>query len=157
MARHDLLAVTYSDERQALRVFAIVSCKTSLRERYLQSLFWAVASLLSLHVRTAFVTLDRGRQGRSELGTCEEPSKQRKLCEAYFDRVYSFRRDTALCEMVRPAEDLVMDLRLWKKDTVPGSTVQNIASYLPDGLPKAADVSKPIGRVLDAALALGIS
>lgn len=93
------------------RAFCIVSCKTSLRERAIESCFWAVATR-DIGIRAAFATGDLD----GELGTCLKPTKSRQLLESYFDRVYSTSPATQLCTQVVGADHLPEDLDRWGID-----------------------------------------
>lgn len=93
------------------KALCIVSCKTSLRERAIESCFWAVATR-DLGIRAAFATADLD----GELGTCLKPTKSRQLLESYFDRVYSTSPSTQLCTQVVGAEHLADDLGRWGLD-----------------------------------------
>jgi len=100
-----------------LQAIAVLSCKTSLRERIMQALFWSLAIKVGIPVKSAFVTLDAD----NELATCEHPSKARRLVEAYFDGTYVLNESTGTCQAVRPFDDLPRDLVRWRDDLAPGS------------------------------------
>src|SRR6266540_2176522 len=116
---NDIMLLTRSRPAAALgeervMLFGILSCKTSLRERAMQSCFWALATR-DTGVRTGFVTQDRNL----ELRTCRRPSKIRMLLEAYFDRVFSQNPGTDQCGQVRPYEEIFADIERWRRDVAP--------------------------------------
>jgi hypothetical protein len=103
------------------RVFALLSCKTSFHARETESCFWALA-LRDTGLRLGMVTEDL----HLELGTCKNPNKNRRLLEAYFDRVYSANPDTSMCSQIQPLELLYEDLLRWRKDLVSDALEQPI-------------------------------
>lgn len=107
---NDLIVVGNSASGQT-RAFCIISCKTSLRERAIESCFWAVVTR-DLGIRAAFATADPD----NELGTCDVPTKQRQLLESFFDRVYSTSPATQRCTQVVGIERLAADLDRWGSD-----------------------------------------
>lgn len=91
---------------------AILSCKTSLRERgVLQSIAW---KFMMQNIPLFLVTVDRGSgvDGVSELGTCNNPKKNRVLAETFLDAVYvpMGREGLDFCTIVKPFEKLPDDL-----------------------------------------------
>jgi len=100
-----------------LRAIAVVSCKTSLRERYAQALFWCLAIRVGVPIKSVFVTLN----GKKQLATCENPSKPRKLLEAYFDGAYVINEETAFCTAIRPFDDLPDHLIRWRDELAPNA------------------------------------
>ncbi len=97
-----------------IAVFGILSCKTSFRERATEACFWALAGR-DTGIRFGLVTLDRD----IELRTCENPTKPRKLLEAYFDRVFTGNPRTSLCGQIRPLSEIADEIRRWRGDVVP--------------------------------------
>ncbi len=107
---NDLIVVGRAASGQT-RALCIISCKTSLRERAIESCFWAVATR-DIGIRAAFATADLD----GELGTCLKPTKSRQLLESYFDRVYSTPPTTERCTQVVGIEQLAADLDRWGPD-----------------------------------------
>ena len=93
------------------RAFCIISCKTSLPERAIESCFWAIATR-DTGIKAAFATADLD----GELGTCASPTKPRQLLESYFDRTYSTSPATSLCAQVTSLDRVAEDLRRWSLD-----------------------------------------
>ncbi|MBI2862082.1 MAG: hypothetical protein HYX89_04610 [Chloroflexi bacterium] len=114
------------------QVIAIISCKTSLRERWQESTFWALATR-DLGIKYAFVTEDP----ELELGTCERPRRARRALEAYMDRTYSMNPRTSMCSQILPlfvdgASALCNDLERWREDIVTDAYKAPISSELID-------------------------
>lgn len=114
----DVILVT-RNQAGVYRVFGIISCKTSFHARETESCFWALATR-DLGIRYALVTADLD----DELGTCSNPSKPRRLLEAYFDKAYSTNPNTSFCSQVRPHQDsqsmiLCDDVVRWRQELVP--------------------------------------
>lgn len=90
------------------RAMAILSCKSSLRDRVSIDLFWAR------------VNADAGRKfllvsaaPMEELGTHEKPKKPRKIAECVYERLYIVNGNTDYCDVVRPFRDIESDLMRW--------------------------------------------
>ncbi|NQT52455.1 hypothetical protein HQ576_10410 [bacterium] len=113
---NDLIVVCQREDG-TLQALAVISCKTSLRERVMQSLFWSLAIKVGIPVKSLFVTLDAQR----ELGSCAHPTKARRLVEAYFDATYVLNKSTSTCSAVRPFDALMGDLLRWRDDLAPNS------------------------------------
>lgn len=72
----------------------IVSCKTSFHARETEALFWALLAKAS-KIDYVLVTEDSDRYSQrhnSELGTCQEGNRVRRLLEAFLDRVYIIKK-----------------------------------------------------------------
>lgn len=101
---------------------AILSCKTSLRERgVLQTIAW---KFMMPQIPVFLVTVDRGsgKDGLSELGTCKKPKKNRMLAESFLDKIYvpSGRKGMDFCAVVRKFENLSDDLMEMQKSREKG-------------------------------------
>lgn len=106
------IIVTGEDISGNRRAFCIISCKTSLRERPLESCFWAIATR-DTGIKAVFATSDLD----AELGNCGDThNKMRQLLESYFDRTYSTSPATDICRQVVPFNQIVNDLRRWHAD-----------------------------------------
>jgi len=108
---NDLVVVDRPDGG-AMTAVAVACCKTSLRERVMQSLFWSLALRTNGGPKWVFVTLD----AQHELGTCAHPTKARKLVEAYFDRTYVLNSSAAFCAAVVSFDQLPHDLIQWRDE-----------------------------------------
>lgn len=100
-------------------VFCIISCKMSLRERVFQSVFWSMHSRLEGVGRHAFLTLDKGSSGASEIGNDgPDARKSRTVIESTFDRVYVFRNAAELGRsyVIKDFDYLRTDLNRWRDD-----------------------------------------
>lgn len=87
------------------RVVAVLSLKTSLRERLQETIFW---KLLLPQIPFVLVTPDMDK----ELGTCKKPRKARVLAECFLDGVYVIG-DVNECPLVKKIEELPRDLIQW--------------------------------------------
>lgn len=101
--------------------YCIISCKTSLRERVYQSIFWAMHSRLEGVGKHVFVTTDKGASGRSEIGnrnTQNEAKKSRDVLESTMDRVYVLRRQQEVnrSQVIKDFTYLKSDLERWALD-----------------------------------------
>ncbi len=103
------------------RAIVVVSCKLSLHNRLTETLFYS----LLYHrkgIRVVLVTPDKGRAGRSEWGTPEQPTKNRLLARYFLSGVY-IGYETGLFsppkvragfgDIVRPLEVLPKDIQSW--------------------------------------------
>lgn len=96
--------------------YAIISCKTSFRERITESLYYMRFYKTCYHRFLLFVvTEDKGsktKQGvrRSELGTNEKPSKIRVLAEKEGVSIYSTNPNTIIGGCVKRRERLETDI-----------------------------------------------
>lgn len=100
-------------------IFCIISCKLSLRERVYQSVFWSTHSRLEGVGRHTFLTLDKGNEGRSEIGVSGTSTlKARDVIESTFDRVYVFRKanEVSRSYVIKDFHYLATDLRRWRED-----------------------------------------
>lgn len=86
-------------------IVAMLSLKTSLRERLQETIFW---KLLLSQIRFVLVTPDMDK----ELGTCKKPRKARMLAECFLDGVYVVG-DVDECPLVKKIEELPRDLIKW--------------------------------------------
>ena len=87
---------------------AILSCKSSLRDRVNIDLFWA-----EINSREGRKFLVVSASSTQELGTHKKPKKPRKIAECLYERLYIVNGDTDYCEIVRPFKDLESDLTKW--------------------------------------------
>lgn len=117
---NDVIVVASPDEDPGKAdVFCIISCKTSLRERVYQSVFWSTHSRLEGVGRHTFLTLDKGSSGASEIGNEQAPTrKARTVIESTFDRVYVLRRASEVSRsyVIKDFEYLRTDLCRWRDD-----------------------------------------
>ncbi|MDC3423272.1 BsaWI family type II restriction enzyme [Aquibacillus sp. 3ASR75-11] len=119
---NDILIVAYPDFVLDAEAICIISCKTSLRERVYQSIFWATHSRVEGIARHTFATLDKGDSGRnSEIGyrgTDNAARKTRDVLESTMDRVYVFRgaEEVNRSYVIKDFEYLKKDLERWRED-----------------------------------------
>lgn len=109
------------EDESSIQQFCIISCKLSLRERVYQSLFWSLHSRLEGAGRHVFVTVDKGNDGKSEIGSRVPGTKVRKtrnVLESTMDRVYVFRGEDEVSRspVIKDFEGLKWDLENWSKD-----------------------------------------
>lgn len=120
----DIVVLT-KDSDGRLKVFALISCKTSDHGRNDSVMFWALA-LRETNIKYCLATMDldnRFQKGDSDPGV----SGHRKKAEAYLDRIYSTNPTTTECPQVfrlnlnqqNGASALLEDLRRWRKEIVP--------------------------------------
>lgn len=120
---NDILVAAYPENIQDTEIICIISCKTSLRERGYQSIFWATHSRIEGIAKHTFVTLDKGSdKGASEIGyrdaTSGHAKKNRDVLEATMDRVYVFRNQQELPRsyVIKDLEYMKKDLARWRED-----------------------------------------
>jgi hypothetical protein len=104
-----------------LQQFCVISCKTSLRERVYQSIFWSMHSRLEGIGKHVFVTPDKGQNGKSEIGNRNEDNtakKSRDVLESTMDRVYVLRNSNEVgrSQVIKDFTYLEKDLLNWAKD-----------------------------------------
>ncbi|MBO6871501.1 MAG: hypothetical protein JJ882_12835 [Balneola sp.] len=111
-------------QQNQIHNYCIISCKTSLRERVYQSIFWATHSRLEGVGKHVFLTLDKGRSGSasSEIGNRDQnsgdASKPRNALESTMDRVYVFRNSNEVnrSKVIKDVGYLEKDLIRWGYD-----------------------------------------
>jgi len=114
-----IVALTHNN---TIQQFCIISCKTSLRERVYQSIFWSMHSRMEGVGKHVFVTIDKGdSKGKSEIGNRKENNdskKSRDVLESTMDRVYVLRNSTDVnrSQVVKDFSFLKRDLMNWAKD-----------------------------------------
>ena len=98
---------------------AILSCKTSVRERVTETAFYAQIWKKRLpSIRVILVTSDAGVGGFSakkwvsEWGTRKKPTKARSIAETYLDGVYSENPKTRMGGKIKHVKNLGSDLKL---------------------------------------------
>ncbi|WP_405414500.1 BsaWI family type II restriction enzyme [Maribacter sp. Asnod1-A12] len=101
--------------------FCIISCKTSLRERVYQSIFWSMHSRMEGVGKHVFVTTDKGASGNSEIGNRganNNAKKSRDVLESTMDRVYVLRNSSEVnrSQVIKDFSFLQQDLINWAKD-----------------------------------------
>ncbi len=106
-----------------LQQFCIISCKTSLRERVYQSIFWATHSRLEGIGKHVFITIDKGASGTSEIGNRaanNNAKKTRDVLESTMDRVYVLRNSNEVnrSQVIKDFSYLENDLIRWSEDIV---------------------------------------
>lgn len=105
-----------------IQQFCIISCKTSLRERVYQSVFWSMHSRLEGIGKHVFVTTDKGTSSKvSEIGSRKldnSANKSRDVLESTMDRVYVLRNSTDVnrSQVIKDFTFLETDLKTWAKD-----------------------------------------
>jgi hypothetical protein len=104
-----------------LQQFCIISCKTSLRERVYQSIFWSMHSRLEGIGKHVFITPDKGQNGNSEIGNRRDDNsakKSRDVLESTMDRVYVLRNNAEVgrSQVIKDFMDLEKDLLNWAND-----------------------------------------
>lgn len=105
--------IIFDDRRK--EPYAIISCKTSLRERITESLYYMRFYKTCYHRFLLFVvTEDKGYMAngkwRSELGTMDKPSKTRVLAEKEGVSIYSTNPNTIIGGCVKPRTKLESDI-----------------------------------------------
>jgi len=104
-----------------IQQFCIISCKTSLRERVYQSVFWSMHSRLEGIGKHVFITLDKGNSGMSEIGNRDNENNARKtrdVLESTMDRVYVMRNEISVnrSQVIKDFNWLNKDLILWANE-----------------------------------------
>ncbi|MDA1917810.1 BsaWI family type II restriction enzyme [Bacillus cereus group sp. BcHK140] len=119
---NDILIIAYPSTIQEAEAICIVSCKTSLRERVYQSIFWATHSRIEGIAKHTFATLDKGdSKGKSEIGNRGPDNiarKTRDVLESTMDRVYVFRDPDEVehSYVIKGFDYLQTDLTRWRED-----------------------------------------
>lgn len=118
---NDIVIIAYPDDITKSEAICIISCKTSLRERVYQSIFWATHSRIEGVAKHTFATLDKGNNGDTEIGhrkTDNTTRKTRDVLESTMDRVYVFRSkdDVARSYVIKDFEYIFKDLERWRLD-----------------------------------------
>lgn len=104
-----------------IQQFCIISCKTSLRERVYQSIFWSMHSRIEGVGKHVFVTIDKGASGNSEIGNRaldNNAKKSRDVLESTMDRVYVLRNNIEVnrSQVIKDLIFLQKDLINWAED-----------------------------------------
>lgn len=104
-----------------IQQYCIISCKTSLRERVYQSIFWSMHSRLESIGKHVFLTTDKGNNGQSEIGIRDVTGSARKtrdVLESTMDRVYVLRNSDQVTrsQVIKDFEYLEVDLKRWAAD-----------------------------------------
>lgn len=119
---NDILIVAYPQYLHDAEVICIISCKTSLRERVYQSIFWATHSRIEGIAKHTFATLDKGdTKGNTEIGhrgANNLSRKTRDVLESTMDRVYTLRdpKDVNRSYVIKDFDYLEKDLNRWRED-----------------------------------------
>lgn len=119
---NDVLIVAYPENINDAEVICIISCKTSLRERVYQSIFWATHSRIEGIAKHTFATLDKGDSGQnSEIGhrsSNNSARKTRDVLESTMDRVYVMRGadEVDRSYVIKDFDYLKVDLQRWRED-----------------------------------------
>ncbi len=87
---------------------AILSCKSSLRDRVSIDLYWH-----EVNQRENRKFLVVSAEPREKLGTHKRPLKPRRIAECVYERLYIVDGDTDYCKVVRPLKDIKGDLKKW--------------------------------------------
>lgn len=114
------IVVTLTFQGQ-VQQFCIISCKTSLRERVYQNIFWATHSRLESIGKHVLATLDKGSNGRTEIGNRNSDNTARKtrdVMESSLDRTYVFRHSHEVnrSQAIKDFSYLKNDLDNWARD-----------------------------------------
>ncbi len=128
----DIVVLT-KEKSGRLKVFALLSCKTSDHSRNDAVLFWALA-LRNTGIKYCLVTQDlddRYVKGDSD----PRISNIRRKSEAYLDRIYTTNPLTVECTQVRKLDfkqsiienPLLSDLVKWQRDIVPNCILETIS------------------------------
>lgn len=104
-----------------IQQFCIISCKTSLRERVYQSVFWSMHSRLEGIGKHIFITIDKGNREYSEIGNRKADNsakKTRDVLESTMDRVYVLRNKTEVnrSQIIKDFSWLKNDLIIWANE-----------------------------------------
>jgi hypothetical protein len=104
-----------------IQQYCIISCKTSLRERVYQSIFWSMHSRMEGIGKHVFVTTDKGASGNSEIGSRNSDNmakKSRDVLESTMDRVYVLRNreEVNRSQVIKDFSFLQKDLINWAED-----------------------------------------
>lgn len=115
------LIVCFESKKLNKQQFCVISCKTSLRERVYQSIFWATHSRLEGIGKHVFITLDKGSSGNSEIGSRipnKNVKKSRDVLESTMDRVYVLRdsKQVNRSQVIKDFTFLERDLIQWSED-----------------------------------------
>lgn len=108
-ADSDVIVLSKTKEGQ-WKVLAVISCKTSDHSRNTSVLFWAMA-FVQLGIKYYLATQDLDNQFNEECKKAQK--KQRRLFEAYCDRVFSTNPSTKHCSQIKSLivkEDSTSDL-----------------------------------------------
>ena len=87
---------------------AILSCKSSLRDRVSIDLSWA---RMNQDENRRFLVVTGAPA--SELGTHAKPKKPRELAECIYERLYVLDTDVDHCDVVQPLSKLEKDIERW--------------------------------------------
>jgi type II restriction enzyme len=91
-------------------IIAIVSCKTSLRERLAQTAYWKLKLLkdtVTKHIKVLFVTIDE----KGELGPKEPAKKCRAIAEVDLNGSYIVEGEVEESEKVKTFDKFISDLK----------------------------------------------
>lgn len=118
---NDVLIVAFPNTIDEAEAICLVSCKTSLRERVYQSIFWALHSRIEGIGNHVFVTLDKGdsKYKKSEIkNSSENNRKTRDVLESTMERVYVFRNalEVNRSYVIKDFDYLKNDLLRWKEN-----------------------------------------
>jgi hypothetical protein len=108
-------------QNSTIQQFCIISCKTSLRERVYQSIFWSMHSRMEGVGKHVFITTDKGASGNSEIGNRtvnNSAKKSRDVLESTMDRVYVLRNSNEVnrSQVIKDFTFLQKDLINWSND-----------------------------------------
>ncbi len=95
---NDILVLLKTKDN-AWRILASISAKTSSHSRNTSVLFWSLA-VSSLGIKYFLATQDRDNQFVKEC-TSDNVNQERKLFEAYCDRVFTLNPNTSYCSQVK--------------------------------------------------------
>jgi hypothetical protein len=109
---------------------AIISCKTSFHGRFTETFFYSVLFRMLTRIKFVLVTADAGRgqkgEWQSELGSEENPTKDREMASTYLDGLYTTNEKTKLGGIVKFITDLPKDILYWKQGLVKTHSKQKL-------------------------------
>jgi len=110
----DIIAAIADEKDNVESILAVFSCKTSVRGRYQQDLFW-VEKLRARGIRFCFVTLDPAFLRYATSGGQRTPSRTITLASAMYDRIYLFTEEEIdpAQRTFRPISEAAGDLASW--------------------------------------------
>jgi len=110
----DVVTAIIGERGDITTIPAVFSCKTSVRERYQQDLFWA-EKFRSRGIRFCFATIDDGFISYASGNRTGSADKSITLSKALYDRVYLLTNQqiTEDPEIFRPLDTVGADLKLW--------------------------------------------
>ena len=110
----DAVAATVDKLGHIEDIIAAYSCKSSVRERYQQDLFW-VEKLRGRGIRFCFITIDDAFIRHAAGDTGSSSDKSLTLSKAMYDRIYLLTDRGILTDVAvfRPLSEVASDIQNW--------------------------------------------